>query len=41
MLSEVVERQPASLVVARIVRPKLVRKGEAPGTVDGEPCRRR
>ena len=28
-VSEVVERRPASLVVARIVRPKFVRKGEA------------
>ena len=27
-VSEVVERRPASLVVARIVRPKFVRKGE-------------
>ena len=36
VVSEVVERRPASLVVARIVRPKFVRKGEVPGTVDGE-----
>ncbi len=30
-VSEVVERRPASLVVARIVRPKFVRKGQADG----------
>ncbi|MFZ6181048.1 IS66 family transposase [Nannocystis pusilla] len=36
VVSEVVERRPASLVVARIVRPKFVRKGEAPGTVEDQ-----
>lgn len=33
-IGEVVERRPASLVVARIVRPKFARKDDAAGTVE-------
>ncbi|MFY0540977.1 hypothetical protein [Nannocystis pusilla] len=36
VVNEVVERRPAPLVVAHIVRPKFVRKGEMTGTVDAD-----